>query len=179
MSHAAQRAFCKQVKELFPEFFQGGRVLEIGSRNINGSARELFSKSRYVGLDCAPGPDVDVVCLAHEYHAEPGSFDVVLSIEAFEHDPYAYSTISRMVQLLRPGGLFFATCASVGRPEHGTDRQGEEIYGPDPGFYRNVTMGQMADWLDLHAGTFREVFLRHNPEVGDLYFYGIKAEVLP
>jgi SAM-dependent methyltransferase len=174
MAHKAQQAFCEQVKQWQPRFFHGQRVLEIGSRNINGSLRTLFSACEYVGLDCTPGPDVDVVCLAHEYQGEPGSFDVVVSGETLEHDPYAHQTVPKMRQVLRPGGLCLVTCASEGRAEHGTARQGRR-YGPEPGFYRNVTLGQLTDWLAIREGAFQELFLRHHREAGDLYFYGIKA----
>ncbi|GAB4143376.1 MAG: hypothetical protein Tsb009_14450 [Planctomycetaceae bacterium] len=176
MAHAAQRRFCREVKERFPEFFHQTRVLEIGSRNINGSLRELFSNSeKYVGVDVEPGPDVDIVCLGHEYAALPESFDVVCSAEAFEHDPYASRTIHQMLRYLRPGGLFFMTCAGEGRPEHGTSRTGK-CYGPQSDFYRNVTVRDFQEWAGLREDVFPEHDLRHNAHIGDLYFWGIKRK---
>lgn len=144
MSHPEQVQFVKDVRTARPAFFEGGHVLELGSRNVNGSVRDLFhNPSRYVGLDCTPGPCVDVVCLAHEYDsAEP--FDVVISCEAFEHDPYLADTLRNAMCLLRSGGLFVATAASPARKEHGTHRStGSDVYGPDPDYYAGVN----ADWL--------------------------------
>ena len=172
MAHPAQQRFCQEVKGTFPRFFKGTRVLEIGSRNINGSVRTLFEDTTYVGLDVEGGPCVDVVSLGHEYEDKLGSFDVVCSTEAFEHDPHAEKTIANMLRLLKPSGLFFMTCAGIGRGEHGTAKTGR-CYGPDPTFYRNVSQSVFLNWLDVSQ--LRELYLRHNPGVGDLYAYAIKA----
>ena len=175
MAHLAQRNFCRSVKDRYPDWFRKTRVLEVGSRNVNGSLRELFLESVcYVGIDAEPGPDVDVVCFAHEFTAELESFDVVCSAETFEHDPHAAQTVYRMLQLLRPGGLFFMTCAGEGRPEHGTTRTGN-CYGPNPDFYSNGTAEQFQEWADISEGQFQEHTLQHNRSSGDLYFCGIKS----
>lgn len=42
MAHGAQRVFFEKVREEFPEFFSGQRVLEVGSLNINGTVRDFF-----------------------------------------------------------------------------------------------------------------------------------------
>lgn len=174
MAHPAQQEFCAVVKQQFPEFFQGRRVLEIGSRNINGSVRELFEDCDYVGVDCEAGTGVDVVCLGHEYEAEPESFDVACAVETFEHDPHAERTVGHMVRLLRSGGLLFMTCAGEGRGEHGTARTGNR-YGPDSGFYRNVELWQFAGWLRETGAPLTRLDLQYNPVARDLYCYAIKA----
>ena len=50
--------------------FEGKRVLEIGSRYVNGSVRPLierFCKPReYIGIDIEPGRYVDIVLPAEE-----------------------------------------------------------------------------------------------------------------
>jgi hypothetical protein len=46
--HTEQRAFCERVKNLFPGKFINQDVLEIGSQNINGSIRELFTGGKYL-----------------------------------------------------------------------------------------------------------------------------------
>ena len=43
------------------------------------------------------------------------SFDVVISCECFEHNPYWRETFLNMTRVLRPGGLFVLTCATTGR----------------------------------------------------------------
>lgn len=174
MAHPEQRAFCDAVKARFPDHFAGKRVLEIGSRDINGSVRGMFDEGEFVGIDATAGRGVDVVCLAHEYDAEPASFDVVCSLETFEHDPHADKSVKKMFELLRPSGLFFMTCAGDGRPEHGTRRTGK-LYGPDPDFYRNVSMSALLEWLEVQKNPFTQFFIQHNTANSDLYFYGIKG----
>jgi len=174
MAHPAQQQFCQEVKTRFPAYFRGTRVLEVGSRNINGSVRDLFEDCEYVGVDCTPGKDVDVVAFGHEFAAEPGSFDVACALETFEHDPFAEKTITRMLQLLRSEGLFFVTCASDGRREHGTKRQGTQ-YGPEATFYRNVTLHCFSEWIVATGVELQELLLRHDRKVCDLYCFAIKA----
>lgn len=175
MAHREQRRFCEEVRARFPERFRGTAVLEVGALNVNGTVRDLFADGRYVGLDCRPGPGVDVVALAHEYAAPDGAFDVVCALETFEHDPHAPATIRNMLRVLRPGGLFFMTCAGEGRPEHGTSRTGP-VFGPAADFYRNVSLGEFCDWLDAAGCRLDELHVRRCRRPCDLYAWAVKAD---
>jgi hypothetical protein len=62
MAHSQQRDFFQGVKNKKPEAFTGVEVLEVGSLNINGTVRDFFDSTRYIGADVAEGRDVDVVC---------------------------------------------------------------------------------------------------------------------
>ena len=116
MAHRQQQAFVATIKMAFPSYFAGSRVLEVGSLNINGSVRQHFSGGQYIGLDVGPGPGVDVVCQGQDYDAPDGSFDVVISCECLEHNPFWRETFENMLRLCRPGGLVIMTCASTGAP---------------------------------------------------------------
>jgi len=120
MAHAAQFEFVDQVRGIFPSHFRGKRVLEVGSLDINGSVRQFFADCDYTGIDVANGPGVDKVCDGQDFDAAP--FDVVLSCEAMEHNPNWVGTLRNMVRLCKPDGIILMTCASPGRPEHGTSR---------------------------------------------------------
>lgn len=178
MAHAEQQRFVASVREQWPEFFSGTKVVEIGSLIINGSVRQFFSSPlNYVGIDLADGPGVDVVCEGQNYDAADGSFDCAISAECFEHNPFWKQTFANMMRLVRDGGLVVMTCATHGRPEHGTSRsdRGSSPLTIDKGweYYRNLGEEDFrAEW------NFDELFSSYsfssNEASHDLYFWGIK-----
>src|SRR5664279_1442631 len=112
MSHASQLEFVGITKSLFPEMFVQKKVLEVGSLDINGSIRGFFENCDYTGLDVAPGPGVDLVCQGQDYDAPSESFDVVISCEVMEHNPFWEQTLKNMIRLTKPGGLMVMSCAT-------------------------------------------------------------------
>lgn len=122
-------------------------VLEFGSRNVNGTARDLCpTVSRYVGVDVVDGPGADVVADAATVSV-PGVFDVVICAEVFEHatDVECKGMTSNAAQHLRSGGLFIATMGGPGRPEHSAI-DGGRLYAGE--HYRNVTPELLTQWLN-------------------------------
>ena len=93
-------------------------VLELGSRNINGTPRPLFEGvEEYVGVDVQPGPGVDIVADGVKYqHWEPS--DLVLCCEVLEHTPAASALVANAVTLAAPGGHVLITCATHPRAAH-------------------------------------------------------------
>jgi len=95
-----------------------GSVLEVGSLNLNGSPRSLFSDSsvfpRYVGIDLNQGPGVDVVMSCHNLNFNSGSFDVVVDAERLEHDSNFFASYQEIFRVLRPGGHVIVTARSWG-----------------------------------------------------------------
>ena len=182
MSHPRQQYFYQSVKNGYPHLFTDVKVLDIGSLDINGNTRHFFSHPYYyIGLDLAPGPNVDVVCPAHLYDCG-FKFDVVVSGECFEHDMYYARSLNNMVNLLKPGGLMIFSCATDGRPEHGTLRTtphdapflsqlGEE-WG---NYYKNLNESDIRKVLDVD-NLFSNFEFTTNLlyDVCDLYFWGIK-----
>lgn len=109
------------------------RVIEIGSRNINGSARDYFPSAIWTGLDLYPGPDVDVVCNAVEYDPPDGPVDLVVCCEVLEHTPQWRELIAVSYGWLKDGGCLIVTCAGPGRDPHSSHDGGAlrpgEYYG--------------------------------------------------
>lgn len=174
MAHGAQRVFFEKVREQFPEFFSGQRVLEVGSLDINGTVRDFFSNCVYTGVDVDSGPAVDIVAQGQDLTFPDGSFDVTVSAECFEHNPYWRETFLNMVRMTRPGGLVVFTCAAEGRPEHGTSRSD---VGSSP-----LTVGLGWDYYkNLGEADFDEESLQGFGSYGfydnrvnlDLYFVGM------
>ncbi len=113
-------------------------VLEIGSYNVNGEVRHLFTGS-YLGLDIKPGAGVDVVADAATYR--PGRiFDVVVCCEVLEHTESWRDIVATCGGALRPGGVLILTCAGTGRAPHGADggTVGDE-------YYDNISVADLED----------------------------------
>jgi SAM-dependent methyltransferase len=99
----------------------GDRILDVGSMDVNGTLRAYApADSKYLGIDLAPGPGVDVALLPSErYHWPFGSeFDLVVSTSCLEHDPAFWVTISEMARVTKPGGFVYVSAPQNG-PYHG------------------------------------------------------------
>ena len=58
--HPGDRELLTELSCTYPNHFVSSRVLELGSLNISGTARDYFDdKVEYVGIDIVAGPDVD------------------------------------------------------------------------------------------------------------------------
>ena len=179
MSHFTQFQFVRNVRDLLPERFRNVRVLEIGSQDINGSVRSMFTARRYVGVDVAEGPGVDVVCRGEDVADPDGSYDFVISCEVMEHNPEWVRTLQNMVRLARPGGLILMTCAAPGRPEHGTSRTtpADSPFTLNWNYYKNLTRRDFESSMNLKQmfGAY-QFFTYHY--MSDLFFVGIKGPVV-
>jgi len=173
MAHSAQRDYFLRVREWFPDAFHQANVLEIGSLNINGTIRDLFSECAYLGVDVGEGKDVDLVAHGEHLDFADSSFDVTLSAECFEHNPAWADTFQNMWRMSRR--YVFVTCASTGRAEHGTSRShpGSSPLTVEWDYYRNLTADDFENEFDLYD-LFEEYQFDYNPNSCDLYFWGIK-----
>jgi hypothetical protein len=177
--HKEALDFVARVKERFPDSFMGKRVIEVGSRNINGTVRTFFSRCKYVGYDLGYGPCVDVVvhfsdinCMNPSYYAH-----TIISCEAMEHDKRWVETLHMMLDSLRDGGLLIITAGGPGRPEHGTHDH-DPISSPDTlDYYGNITEDAFRAAIDSHPdfvmGDFKE--FEFDVRDGDFRFWGLKA----
>lgn len=172
MSHPKQRQFCERVKAKFPEYFKAKWVIDIGSLDVNGNNRGMFTDCTYIGIDLGPGPNVDIVAPAHELTVI--QFDTVVSTEALEHDPFYRQTLAHVaMRLLKPKGLFLFTCATYGRPKHGTNEYspGDSKYTNN--HYANLGGQDIRDAIDIEL-FFDQWAFETDEAHHDLYFWGIK-----
>jgi SAM-dependent methyltransferase len=106
------------------EEFASKRVLEVGSKFVNGSVRPLIERfcrpREYVGVDIEPGKYVDVILPAERLveHFGPESFDAVISTEVLEHVFDWRTVVNNMKAVLKPGGFIYITVPSKGFPYH-------------------------------------------------------------
>jgi hypothetical protein len=139
MHTAAHQFVAEKVAALVPP----GSVVEIGSRDINGTIRDLFpAVDRYVGLDLFPGPGVDWIGDAREYEPESPP-DLVVCCEVFEHMAEWPGMVRRVADWLAPGGVLIVTCAGPGRRPHSAIDGGWKLYEGE--HYLNVSALRLAD----------------------------------
>lgn len=178
MSHPAQLEFVALLSETLKPYFHRSKVLEVGSLDVVGSIRGLFADCDYTGLDVAPGKGVDVVCEGQKYDGADGSFDTVISCEAMEHNPHWAETFRNMVRVCRPGGVVIMTCATIGRPEHGTARSEPQssplTIGLGWNYYRNLARKDFERTMELSSAfSFHRFWTNWNHF--DLLFVGLRT----
>jgi SAM-dependent methyltransferase len=171
MAHLEQQIFVERVKQKYPEYFTGVKVLDCGSLDINGNNRIHFHISDYLGIDLHQGRNVDRVCRVHEFKG--GNFDVVISTEMLEHDKFWKESLAAMYSLLRDDGLLVITAATTGREEHGTYRHHWDASPGTLDYYENITKEMLESVLA------RDMFSDYCIEIRktDIYFYGIKCDL--
>ncbi len=170
MAHQAQRMFFDNIKNDMPQYFDKVRVVDFGSKDYNGSLRDMFTNSLYIGVDISVGKNVDVVSAAHKYVVTTPSYDTVISGEMLEHDEYWELSLKKMYEILLPNGLIVLSCAGPGRPEHGTRRTDGHLYGTTQDYYKNLSSKDIRKILKKGMFQDSECF-EYNQ---DTYFYGIK-----
>lgn len=122
------------------------RILDLGSYDVNGSYRHLFANPtwRYIGMDVAEGPNVDVTLRSPYDWPFPNAYaDLIISGQALEHIEFFWMSWLEMVRVLRTKGLIFLITPSRG-PEH--------LYPVDcwrflPGSYR--ALAKYSDRVEL------------------------------
>lgn len=118
--HDSVMTFVKDI--LVMQEIYGKRVLEVGSRNVNGGVRDWITKhqpAEYFGVDIEAGPGVDIVCSATDLAQHFAStFNLVISTEMLEHCENWRGAVSAMKQFVRPEGVLIVTTRGPGFPRH-------------------------------------------------------------
>lgn len=106
-------------KRFFAAYLGSGKsalVLDIGAQDVNGSLRQVAPpNARYVGVDFAQGPGVDLI-LEDMYHIPfaDNSVDVVVSSSCFEHVEMFWLMFNEVLRVLKPDGLFYLNAPANG-----------------------------------------------------------------
>ena len=127
-----------------------GDVLDIGGRDINGTARQIFADAvTYQSVDLHPGNGVDIVgdiCDLGLHHCA----DTVLCLEVLEHSDRWGEIVHAAVAACRPGGTILITCAGPTRiPHSGID--GGPLRDGEP--YATITSAELSGALAIDGVT--------------------------
>jgi len=146
-------------------------VVEFGSRNVNGSVRELVAATAsYHGIDRVPGDGVDEVADAATWDSKPGwPIDLILCVETLEHAENAAMIVQNAYRRLKPRGLLLVTAASDPRAPHSSHDGGPLRAGE---YYRNVDPDELGRWLAV----FFDYQIEVDPVHGDVYAVAWKGE---
>lgn len=173
MAHAEQIRFCKIAKALFPDYFHGIRVADIGSADINGNNKFLFTGCNYTGYDIWNGPNVDIIC---EGKNVPGLYGTVITTNCLEHDRDWMFTLMNCVRITHPLGMLLITVPTTGYPEHGTSRVEGFASPATNDYYRNLTEQDIKPIVEYQMPW--NMFMV-NEKSHDLYFIGFKITPRP
>lgn len=105
--------FVKELQEKHGEF---SHILDVGSRNINGSVKDVLTGYQtFTGVDFIEGKDVDIVMNGHDIGDElpGGHYDLITCCETFEHDVEFWKTLDGMRKLLKAGGYLLITAPGI------------------------------------------------------------------
>ena len=92
-------------------------VVDVGSADVNGGYRTVLADSRirYLGVDLAPGPGVDVVARSpYELPFGDAHADFVLSGQMLEHSEFFWLVFQEMLRILKSDGYLFLIAPSAG-----------------------------------------------------------------
>jgi hypothetical protein len=89
-------------------------VLDFGSYNVNGTARPIFAKHNYIGVDICEGPNVDLIFDDYKLDLPDNYADTIVSSSCFEHDGMFWLTFLEMCRLIKPNEYFYIQAPSEG-----------------------------------------------------------------
>jgi SAM-dependent methyltransferase len=97
-----------------------GRVLDVGSYDVNGTYKPMFGTGyKYEGLDIMEGPNVDIVATdPYKWPIEDNTYDVIISGSCLEHVEAPWLWIDEVYRVCKPGGL----CVIQAPWKHGIHR---------------------------------------------------------
>jgi hypothetical protein len=160
MHAAAYRWLRNTIAQLDPK---PQTVIEIGSRDINGSPRPLLVGTNYTGVDYAEGRGVDVVADGTTYTPEEPA-DMVICAEVLEHVQEPRPLVENLVACAKAGGDILITCATRNRAPHSAHDGGPLRVDEH---YRNISLFELREWLEGAGATV--VDISENLALGDLY----------
>lgn len=169
--HAAARQFVEWAVVSIPK---RRSVIEIGSRQVNGTVRDLFEGPTfarlpeppfYVGIDLIPGPLVDVLADARTWRPLY-LVDTVVCTSVLEHTAHGEELVKAASEMLKKDGVLILT--TVGEPcEPHSAFDGGPL--PKGEYYRNIGPEELQTWV---ARYFTKHEVQYDPP--DIFILAVK-----
>lgn len=82
-------------------------ILEVGSRDVNGSYQPIFSGHDYTGIDVVEGPGVDLVVDPWEWSFDlsDSKFGTIICGQTLEHDSQWWLTLNEIRLVAAPNAI--------------------------------------------------------------------------
>lgn len=92
------------MKRFAREVPVGSKVLDVGSRDVNGTFKDSFTHCEYTGIDIEAGKNVDIVVEPYNYPFPDESFPYIISGSTLEHVCHPWRWIKEVSRILQKGG---------------------------------------------------------------------------
>lgn len=148
----------ESVRSFVFQYPINNRILEIGSLDVNGTLRDLFPGTDYIGIDIQPGPGVDQIMSGAKLEFPDNSFDGVLYLETMEHDHTFWLTLDEIARVLKDGGRLIATTRGINFPLHNY-----------PNDYYRFTRQFFEDLVG-----YKDKVVIDDPQISGVFFTGIR-----
>jgi SAM-dependent methyltransferase len=102
--------------ETYSKYFNNPTIVEIGSKNVNGSIKEFApNPAIYIGLDFDDGNDVDIVITdPYNLPIEDNTADIVVTSSCFEHSQFFWLSFLEALRITKPNGVIYINAPSGG-----------------------------------------------------------------
>jgi SAM-dependent methyltransferase len=150
MMHASSFRHMRRLIDRYLDTSRPLEAVEIGSRDVNGSYRELFQWPdwTYRGCDQEAGPNVDLVQDdPYRLPLPSASLDLAISGQTLEHAEFFWLLVQEIARVVRPGGHVFLIAPSRG-PEH---RHPVDCWRFLPDGFRALARYARLELLEVHT----------------------------
>lgn len=113
------------IGQAFDRLGVEGRILDVGSRDVNGTIWPLLEQRgnyldeyAYVGIDWEGGPNVDARASGHELPFCDQTFATVVCNSTLEHDPFFFLTVMELYRVAQVDATFVVGIPTYGFPYH-------------------------------------------------------------
>ena len=141
-----------------------GDIAEIGSRDVNGGIKHLFSDyESYTGIDILDGENVDIVIDAADWKPDK-KYCCIVSTETFEHTKNWPQILKVCSDSLTDNGVLIITCATNPRIPHSAHTDKERVMFGE--YYGNVSR---QDFVAAAVAAGLAPRVKIDSRAGDLY----------